>query len=116
MSSSEARALIEELEEEYAWVPIIAPPEAMSWSLQRIRAYFDEDEPCDELAVKPSNSDLGSATQKRPSPRVLSEDDIPAEYRRDFHGALRGVVADVEVRESRCRIRKKSLLVAGAGD
>jgi len=34
--------LIQELEEEYAWVPIMAPPEAKKWTLIQIEAYFED--------------------------------------------------------------------------
>jgi len=34
--------LIEELEEEWVWVPTIAPPEAKNWTLEQINAYFED--------------------------------------------------------------------------
>ena len=43
LGSSSARArLIEELEDENAWIPIIAPKGATSWTLDQIRAFFDD--------------------------------------------------------------------------
>lgn len=40
---SAAELLIEKLEDEYDWVPIIAPATAKEWPLERIRAFFGED-------------------------------------------------------------------------
>lgn len=42
MDQAAKQSLIEELEDEYAWVPVVAPVGAVAWSESEIRAFFDD--------------------------------------------------------------------------
>ena len=58
---TEQELLIEELEEENAWVPIVAPASAKNWTLTQIRAFFDDDEVPDEVNAPACSGDTSLA-------------------------------------------------------